>query len=177
MSEPVTMMEDLVSLTYDEDLAPHVVRFGEALMQGRILGQKCPVCGRVYAPPKGYCALDVVETGPEHEVQVADTGVVTGFTVITPVQYYGQTETEPFVYASVRLDGADSTIGGQDIGGIPAGEVRAGLRVKAVWKPPDERTMEGLSNRGWGSVAGAIESFTPTGEPDADRSTYEEHLF
>ena len=41
----------------------------------------------------------------DDEVEVSDHGTVTGFTIITPVAYYGQTETEPFVYASVLLDG------------------------------------------------------------------------
>ncbi len=33
------------------------------------------------------------------------TGTVTNYTVVTPVQYYGQEETEPFVRASILLDG------------------------------------------------------------------------
>jgi hypothetical protein len=49
--------------------------------------------------------------------------------------------------------------------------------VRAVWKPPNERTAEGVSNRGWGSVASVIDAFEWTGEPDADRSVYEEHIF
>ena len=81
---------------------------------------------------------------------------MTGFTIITPVAYYGQTETEPFVYASVLLDGSDGTLGGQDIIGIPHDEVRSGLRVRAVWKPKDERNADGVSNRGWGGVGSAI---------------------
>jgi uncharacterized OB-fold protein len=95
---------------------------------------------------------------------------------VAPVRYYGQTKTEPFVYASVLLDGASGTLGGQDISGIPADQVRMGLRVAAVWKPVEERSMDGLSARGWGSVAGAITSFTPTGEPDVPREHYQEHI-
>jgi len=175
-SEPVVVMEHLVSLTYDEDLPANLVRFGEALMEGRIIGQRCPVCHRVYVPGRGYCPLDVIPLTTDHEVEVADRGVVTGFTIVAPVRYYGQTKTEPFIYASVLLDGASGTLGGQDISGIPADKVRMGLRVAAVWKPVEERSMEGLSARGWGSVAGAITSFTPTGEPDMSREHYQEHI-
>jgi uncharacterized OB-fold protein len=172
--EPV-MMDHMVSLTYVEDLPPNTVRFAQALVEGRILGQKCPVCSRVFIPPKDYCPLDVVELSPVNDVEVADTGVVTNFTIVAPVRYYGQTKTEPFVYASVLLDGASGTLGGQDVSGIPADKVHAGLRVRAAWKPPSERTAEGQSARGWGSVAGCISSFEPTGEPDAPREAYAEH--
>ncbi len=169
------VMEHLVSLHYEEELTPNLERFADALIAGRIVGHKCPSCGRVYVPGKGYCPLCVVETTAADEVEVSDTGTVTGFTIITPVAYYGQEETEPFVYASVLLDGAAGTLGGQDIVGIPHDEVRAGLRVRAVWKPPEERSAEGISNRGWGSVASAIDAFEPTGEPDMDRAEYAEH--
>jgi uncharacterized OB-fold protein len=170
-------MEHLVSLTYEEELTPILERYVDALIDGRILGHKCPECGRVYVPGKGYCPLCVVGTGDDDEVTVADTGTVTGFTIITPVAYYGQKETEPFVYASVLLDGANSNLGGQDIVGIPHDEVRSGLRVRAVWKPKDERTAEGVSNRGWGGVGSAVEAFEPSGEPDMPREQFEEHIF
>ena len=177
MTEPVTMLDHLVTLTYDEDLPPNTVRFAEALVAGKIIGQRCPTCQRVYVPGKGYCPLCVVRMDREHEVEVADTGVVTGFTIVAPVRYYGQTKTEPFVYASVLLDGASNALTGQDVSGIPMEEVRTGLRVKAAWKPPAERTTEGQSTRGWGSVSGAIASFVPTGEPDVPREQYEAHIF
>jgi uncharacterized OB-fold protein len=171
------VMEHLVSLTYTEELTPILDRYVDALLDGHIVGHKCPSCGRVYVPGKGYCPLCVVETTQQDEVEVADTGTVTGFTIITPVAYYGQEETEPFVYASVLLDGANSTLGGQDITGIPHDQVRSGLRVKAVWLPKEQRSAEGISNRGWGSVSSAIASFEPNGEPDMERARFEEHIF
>jgi uncharacterized OB-fold protein len=171
------VMEDFVSLTYREQLTPNLERFADALLDGRLLGQKCPACGRVYLPGKGYCPLDVVEMTESDETEVADVGTVTGFTIVTPVRYYGQQETEPFVHASVLLDGADNALGGQDITGIAHEDIRSGLRVRAVWKPPDERSVEGLSARGWGGVAGAIASFEATGEPDADPERFREHIF
>jgi uncharacterized OB-fold protein len=174
--DPVVVMDHLVSLTYQEQLPPNTVRFGKALHEGRILGQKCPSCGRVFVPPKDFCPLCVILLTPDDDVEISDRGVVTGHTVITPVRYYGQTKTEPFVFASVLLDGADGTLGGQDISGIPVDQVRRGQRVKAVWKPPEARDWEGLSARGWGSVAGAISSFTPTGEPDVPKEQFLEHI-
>ena len=79
------------------------------------------------------------------------------------------------MYASVLLDGASGNLGGQDIVNIPHDQVRSGLRVKAVWKPKNERSAEGVSNRGWGGVASAIDAFEPSGEPDMPQQ-YEEHV-
>jgi uncharacterized OB-fold protein len=171
------VMEDFVSLTYREPLTPNLERFADGLLAGRLTGQRCPTCGRVYVPGKGYCPLDVVEMGEEDETEVSDHGVVTGFTIVTPVRYYGQEETEPFVHASVLLDGADNALGGQDITGIPHDQIRAGLRVRAVWRPEAERSVEGLTVRGWGGVQGVIASFEPTGEPDASADHFREHIF
>jgi uncharacterized OB-fold protein len=171
------VMEHLVSLTYHERLTPNLNRFVDNLLEGRIIGHKCPSCGRVYVPGKGYCPLCVVATTDKDEVELTDRGTVTGFTIITPVAYYGQKATEPFVYASVLLDGADTPLGGQDVIGIPHEDIRMGLRVKAVWKPREERTAEGISNRGWGGISGVVSAFEPTGEPDAGSDVYKEHIF
>ena len=171
------VMEHLVALTYHERLTENLNRFADGLLEGRIIGAKCPSCGRVFVPSKGYCSLCVVPTTEKDEVEVPDTGIVTGFTIITPVNYYGQTKTEPFVYASVRLDGADSTLGGMDITGVSHAELRPGLRVKAKWKPLEERKVDGMTNRGWGGLGDVVESFEATGEPDADEDQYKEHLF
>ena len=133
---------DFVSLTYTEPLAPrHCSASSSSCCEGQIIGHKCPSCGRVYVPGKGYCPRASSRPPTSDEVEVQDTGTVTGYTIITPVQYYGQQETEPFVVASVLLDGADTPLGGQDIVNIPHDEVRSGLRVKAIWKPEGERSV------------------------------------
>jgi uncharacterized OB-fold protein len=171
------VMEHLVTLTYREPLTENLNRYADLLLEGRILGHRCPSCSRVYVPPKGYCPLCVVPTTSADEVEVPDTGTVTGFTIVTPVNYYGQTKTEPFVYASVLLDGADTTLGGMDITGVPHDQLHMGLRVKARWKPREERSVEGMSNRGWGGFGDVVESFEATGEPDAPEEVYKEHIF
>jgi uncharacterized protein len=171
------VMEHLVALTYREPLTPNLNRFVDELMDGHITGHRCPSCKRVYVPPKGYCPLCVVPTTHDDEVELPDSGTLTGFTIVTPVAYYGQTQTEPFVYASVLLDGADTPLTGQDITGLPHDDLRMGLRVKAVWKPEAERSAEGISNRGWGALGSVIASFEPTGEPDAGEDVFRDHIF
>lgn len=170
------VMEDLVSLNYSEPLTPNLQRFADNLLAGRLVGHKSP-SGMVFLPGKGYDPITLDVTTDADEVEVSDHGTVTGFTIITPVQYYGQQETQPFVVASVLLDGCSNAIGGQDILNIPHADLRAGLRVKAVWRPEGERSVEGISNRGWGGFDGVIDGFEPTGEPDAPLEQIREHMF
>src|SRR2546423_15652080 len=124
-------------------------RFDEGMKAGRITGHKCPVCRRVYVPPKGYCPLDTVATTEADEVQVSDEGIVTSFTVLTPIQYRGQQERQEYALASLLLDGASSTIGQQRIAGAPE-DVRTGMRVRAAWKPDADRVGAVRPMAQWG---------------------------
>jgi len=165
-SERVDGMDYFMHLEYNEVLCPVVRRYADALMQGRLIGHKCPKCGLVYAPPRGYCPIDVIETTDADEVTLANTGVVTNFTVVTPVQYYGQEETEPFAKVSIQLDEPGGTLTLQDTVDVPVDQVRVGMRVEAVWEDPDKRDVSELTNRSFGSAEGAIRGWRPTGEPD-----------
>ena len=80
---------------------------------GAILGQRCPSCSLVFVPPRAFCPMCTVAMGEEHEVEVADRGMVTSFTILTPIQYHGQQEREDYALASILLDGADGTVGQQ----------------------------------------------------------------
>lgn len=88
-------------------------------------------------------------------MEVADTGTVTTFAINNLPD--PRAPEVPFVSAYVLLDGADTPMIAL-IGGVPAHEVRQGMRVRAVWLPPEERTLS-MANVKW---------FEPTGEPDAD---------
>lgn len=162
----VTMMEYFMQLEYEELLTPVVRRYADALMDARLLGHKCPQCGLVYAPPRGYCPICVIETTDADEVQLADRGTVTNYTVVTPVQYYGQEETEPFVKASVQLDEPGGSLSLQDLVDVSVDDVRIGMRVEAVWVPEAKRSVKEIGNRSWGSAEGCIEGWRATGEPD-----------
>jgi uncharacterized OB-fold protein len=126
------------------------------------MGQRCPACQKVYIPPRSACPADGTPT--EEEIELSQTGTVTTFCIVN-VPFLGQKITPPYVSAYVLLDGADIAVL-HLILGVPAEEVRMGMRVEAVWKPRDEWTFS-LEN---------IDHFAPTGEPDADFDTYKHHL-
>ena len=160
--EAVTGIVVPVELDYTYEASPEESAFFRGLAEGRVLGQRCPRCGKVYVPPRSACPVDGVAT--TDEVELADTGTVTTFCVVN-VPFLGQKIQPPYVSAYVLLDGADIAFL-HLIQGIPADEVRMGMRVKAVWKPREE----------WGTTIENIQHFEPTGEPDADYESYRAHL-
>jgi len=175
--EPVRMMDYFMHLEYHELVCPIVLTYAAALMKGKLLGQVSPASGLVYVPPRSYDPVACVWLGDEHLVELEDRGVVTNFTVVTPVQYYGQEKTEPFAKASILLDGPGGMLSLQDILDVPPDEVRVGMRVEAVWLPENERSIDEIGNRSWGSAAGCIEGWRPTGEPDLPAETFFDKVY
>ena len=162
MSGAVTGVITPVSLDYLYAASPEESAFYRGLAEGRIVGQRCPACHKVYVPPRSACPVDGVAT--TDEVELSDRGTVTTFCIVN-VPFLGQRITPPYVSAYVLLDGADIAFL-HLILDLPADEVRMGMRVEAVWKPREE----------WGTTIENISHFRPTGEPDADYDTYKQHL-
>jgi len=175
--EPVTMTTHLISLEVDEPLAPHRERFRAGLQEGKIIGQRSPASGKVYVPSRGYDAMERVQMTEADDVVCSDRGAISSFTEITPVQYYGQEETEPYVRASILLDGTDSPIIGIDIRGDDIAGVRVGMRVQAVWRPAADRRTDDMDNRWGGAWESVIERWEPTGEPDDDPRPLQQYAF
>jgi uncharacterized OB-fold protein len=163
--EPVTMMDYNASITYRNPVPLVSDRLREASREQRILGQKCPVCARVYAGGRGYCPIDAVELGEEHDVDLPHSGTITNFTIITPVQYPGQTETEPFARVFVLLDGTDVVLPYQPVIELPVNDVKVGKRVAAAWAPSNDDIDEGGT---MGGAYGHLIGWMPSGEPDVD---------
>jgi uncharacterized OB-fold protein len=163
--EPVTMMDYDAAITYRNPVPPVNDRLREVSRQQRILGQRCPVCERVYAGGRGYCPIDAVELGEQHDVDLPQTGTITNFTIVTPVQYPGQTETEPFARVFVLLDGTDVVLPYQPVIELPVEDVKVGKRVAAAWAPPNDDVEEGGT---MGGAYGHLIGWIPTGEPDVD---------
>ena len=164
-TEPVTRMDYAASITYRNPVPAAADRVIEASREHRLLGQRCPVCERVYAGGRGYCPIDAVELGRDHEVDLPHVGTITNFSIVTPVQYPGQTETEPFVRVFVLLDGTDVILSYQPVIELPVEDVRVGQRVGAIWASPAEHSDEGGA---MGGTYGTLIGWMPNGEPDID---------
>jgi uncharacterized OB-fold protein len=160
--DPVTGIITPVRLDYRYAASAEESRFYRGLAEGKIRGQRCPKCQKVYVPPRGACPVDGVPT--TDEVELPDRGIVTTYCIVN-VPFLGQTITPPYVSAYVLLDGADIAFLHLILGCEPD-EVRMGMRVEAVWKPRDE----------WGTTIENIAHFRPTGEPDAPFESFANQL-
>lgn len=155
---PVTMTITPVRLRYEHTASPGESAYLRGLAVGRLIGQRCPACERVYVPSRGVCPADGVPA--DEVVELPDIGTVTTFSIVN-VGYPGQQVTPPYVAAAVLLDGADIAFQHLILGCEPS-EVHLGMRVRAVWRPRAE----------WDTTAENISHFGPAGEPDAPYETY-----
>lgn len=109
--------------------------FIHALRDGRQLrGLRCPVCHRVYLPPRPVCGNCYAEL--DEWVNVQDTGTVRAFTIVhIPIvdPTTGTPRPAPYGMALIQLDGADTTLN-HYLAENDATKVWIGLRVCAVWR-------------------------------------------
>jgi uncharacterized OB-fold protein len=124
-----------------------------AMLDKRILGERCPQTGQVFVPPRGVSPVAGIMT--EGPVELPDHGYVESFN-ITRIPIASRPELEPpYCSAWIVLDGASVGFMGIVMNCDPM-DVRLGTRVRAVWKPDAELEMSATNILGW----------EPTGEPD-----------
>jgi uncharacterized OB-fold protein len=129
-------------LTYRHSAGLVASEFFAALEQGRILGRRCPSCGRVLLPPRPFCDRCYVDT--DAWVEVAATGVLETFTIVY-VKFAGLPD-PPYAIAYVRLEGADTAIlnyvRALDLEDMDASVARLapGTRIRVVFASPESRT-------------------------------------
>ena len=161
--EPISpFMPAPVKLEFSVYPGKHNSAYLRGLQEGKIIGGKSSDDGKVYVPPRGADPKTGQPT--DQYVEVADTGVLTTFTVVR-IPFEGQKLKPPYCFGAIVLDGSDMPIY-HLISGVPYDQIRMGMRVKAKWKPPQEREPPLES----------ILYFEPTGEPDVPNESYSEHL-
>ena len=141
--EPVTGIEVPIYLQYEFTAGAALTRFLTSIGEGKIVGQRCPQCAKVYVPPRGSCPRCGVPT--DEEVAVADCGVIESFT-ISHIPLPGNPLKPPFIAANVLLDGADIACL-HLVREVDIDKVHVGMRVQAQWKPRVEwaYTFENIS--------------------------------
>jgi len=159
---PVVSLKTPIRLDYDFTAGLAQSKNLRGYAEGKFIGQRCPVCKKVYIPSRGSCPTDGV--GTDEEVVLPNTGTVTTYCVVN-VPFAGQSIEIPYICAQILLDGANISFMGL-IQELPADEVRMGLRVEALWVPDDEL----------GPTLASVKYFRPTGEPDAPYESFKEYL-
>lgn len=159
-AEPVSRIVSPVRLEYEINAGEAPARYLHALAERRIVGQRAAGSDKVYLPPRGSDPTTGEPT--EVEVEVGQSGTVTTFCVVNVPGLSDLAPPVPYVCAQILLDGSDTPWFGL-VQGLPAEEVRMGLRVGVVWADdpqPDARSIR------W---------FEPNGEPDAPYETFKDY--
>lgn len=136
-----------VSFDYTRSLGPTLSRFVTGLKERRIEGIRGSD-GRVHVPPPEFDPLTSERLG--EFVEVGQEGEVVSWSWM-PEPLAGQPLDEPFAWALVRLDGADTPM----VHAVDAGDPSAmstGMRVRARWRDETEGSIRDL------------ECFEPVGE-------------
>ena len=146
-----------IEFDYTRSLGPVLSQFMAALAERRILGAR-GADGRVHAPPFEYDPVtaeppgDLVPVGPE--------GTVVSWSWM-PEPLAGQPLAEPFAWALIRLDGADTALlHAVDAGSAAA--MRTGLRVRPRWA---ERPAGSIRDIACFEPCDAPAGAAPEGEP------------
>ena len=112
-------------------------RYLAGLKQGQILGARCNTCRTVVVPPRTVC--EWCYRPMDYYISLQDIGVVNTFSLCY-VTWDVQRIQEPEIPAVIEIDGASPLHGIMHLlGEVDPQKVHIGMRVKAVWKPPDER--------------------------------------
>ncbi len=124
------------NLKYAWDTGIGYGRYFAELKKGKIIGTRCNKCRRVLLPARVFCEW-CFRTVDEW-VYLKDTGTVNTFS-IAYTDWKADRIKEPQIPALIEIDGSDGVAIMHLIGEVDPQKVKIGMRVKAVWKPEEER--------------------------------------
>lgn len=160
--EPIQRVRLPASISYDfiPGLAP--TRFLRGLAQKKILGEKCPVSGDVYVPPRGVSPVAGLPT--TEQVELPHKGSIASFCVVH-IGFGTNAPPTPFCSALILLDGASVSVYGP-IQEIEHDKVRIGMRVEPVWVDDADLSTSFESIKWW----------RPIDEPDVPAESLKGHM-
>ncbi len=132
-----------VKSDYQWDTGMAIGTYLAGLKQGKIMGIRCPDCGRTMVPPRSFCELCF---RPINDwVELSDTGKINTYSV-SYLNWDATRRQTPEVPAVIEIDGASPGMGilhllgevGETLEEI-TGRLSLGMPVQAVWKAPEER--------------------------------------
>ena len=122
-------------------------RFLAELQRGRLIARTCDACKRTLFPPRMFCEECFRPT--DAWTYVKDTGTIETFS-ISYLDLDAKRIKDPIYVGVVSVDGASPKMGIMHyFGEVTPETIRIGMRVKAVWKPPEEREGSVLDIRHW----------------------------
>jgi uncharacterized OB-fold protein len=115
----------------------------KGLAEGKILGSKCPECGKVAVPPRLFCGQCNVEM--KEMVEVKQEGTLQNWTVADVKVSNGDLvgAEAPYVIGMIKLENASSLITSV-VKGVKPEDLKPGIRLKASWKAQREGALADL---------------------------------
>ena len=137
----VLFTEGAPNTHYRWDAGYATSRFLKGLKEGKILGVKCNKCKRVVTPPRLFCEKCFKEM--DEWVELPHTGTINTFSLCY-ITWDMKRIKEPEIPIVVDIDGTDRGDGApvgflHKLGEVKPEDVKIGMRVRAVWKPEEER--------------------------------------
>lgn len=128
---------DKLNGQYAWDTGVGIGTYLSSLKKGVLLGSHCSTCRKIVVPPRVVC--EWCFRPMDEFVPLQDTGVVNTFSLCY-VTWDVQRIKEPEIPAVINIDGASPLHGIMHmLGEVDPQQVKIGMRVKAVWKPAEER--------------------------------------
>jgi uncharacterized OB-fold protein len=133
----VLSIHDQMPGKFSWDTGIGIGKYLAGLKDGVIFGSYCANCRRTVVPPRNICELCFRPM--EKYILLEDTGTVNTFSLCY-VTWDVRRIKDPEIPAVIELDGASPLHGiMHKLGEVEPQEIKIGMRVKAVWKSPDER--------------------------------------
>ncbi len=123
---------------YAWDAGVAIGRYLAELKNGRLIGRRCHRCRRTMIPPRMFC--EHCFRPSDEWAYVKDTGAVNTFSLCY-VSWDVRPLKRPEIPAVIEIDGATPGTGIMHVlGNVKPKDVHVGMKVRAVWRPPAERT-------------------------------------
>ena len=133
----ILYIHDEMQADFAWDAGMGIGRYLEALKNGFILGSYCQTCRKTVVPPRTVCEWCFRPV--QKFVRLQDTGTINTFSLCY-VTWDVKRIQEPEIPAVIEIDGASPLHGiMHKLGEVKPEDVHIGMRVKAVWKKPEER--------------------------------------
>lgn len=144
---PVEVVPYELSLHYEHAFGPYYGRlFDEIKTNRRIMGVRSPSGDGAMIPPREICDITHKPTGTW--VEVGQTGTVRAMSIIY-LEFIGQKQPPPYIYAEIMLDGASTRLI-HNVAGIDMNKakelVKPGTRVRAVWRETRTGSLDDISH-------------------------------
>ena len=137
MSEKVVVTEKgFVRAEFSFWVGRYMDKFYDALESKKIIGNKCPKCGKVFVPPRKICGGCNEEIAlNENWVNLTDTGILLNYTITNyrVSDRSARKGKDSQIIGMVQLDGSDTTITYRLLN-MESDEVKIGMKLKVVWE-------------------------------------------